>query len=82
MTRGDQYKTNGVGAGPSDHALFFLTNESGFVKQTVKTNTLPSASGTAILEVSDIPRNERRQNKRTKDKCVIGMEERAWHARS
>lgn len=58
-----------LGQGPQ--ITLFMTNEPGFVKQTVKTNTLPSASGTAILEVSDIPGNEWRQNKRTKDKCVI-----------
>lgn len=58
-----------LGQGPP--IMLFVTNEPGFVKQTVKTNTLLSASGTAILEVSDIPRNERRQNKRTKDECVV-----------
>ena len=56
------------GHGPPIAVL--LTNEPGFVEQTAKTNTPLSASGAAILEVSDIPQNERRQNKGTKDKCV------------
>lgn len=57
-----------LGQGPQ--IMVILTNEPSFVKQAVKTNTLASASGITILEVSDIPPNERRQNKRTKDKCV------------
>ena len=64
-----------LGQGPQ--IMLLLTNEPGFEKQTVKTNTLASASGTAILQVSDILWNDWRQNKRRKDKCVIAVEDRA-----
>lgn len=50
--------------GQGHRIMLLLTNEPSFVKQTVKTNTLPSASRTTILELSDSVWNEWRQNKR------------------
>lgn len=70
--------TTQTATGQGFRSCLLLTNGPGFVKLMVlKTNTLSSCLQPAIVEERDIVGNERRQNKRRKDKCVILLLEKA-----